>query len=64
MASRFDLTAEQRAALERNLRILPRWCVGRWIWLGEAIWVIFLVEGRGLTLGDTTREAITAPEGG
>ena len=41
-----------RRALERNLRILPWWWATRWIWLGEAIWVIYLTTDRGLTLGE------------
>ena len=39
------------AAVERSLRLLPYWWVLRWAWLGEAIWVIYLIEDRGLTLG-------------
>lgn len=45
-------TDSERAAMERNLRILPWWWVARWIWLGEAIWVIYLIRERGLTLGE------------
>ena len=37
--------------IERSLRLLPWWWVLRWAWLGEAIWVIYLIEDRGLTLG-------------
>jgi len=37
--------------MERNLRILPWWWVLRWAWLGEGIWVLYLTEERGLTLG-------------
>ena len=37
--------------MERNMRILPWWWVLRWLWLGEAIWVIYLLEERGLTIG-------------
>lgn len=37
--------------MERNLRILPWWWVLRWVWLGEGIWVIYLLEERGLTIG-------------
>ena len=37
--------------IERSLRLLPFWWVLRWAWLGEAIWVIYLLETRGLTLG-------------
>ncbi len=43
---------DARRALERNLRILPWWWASRWIWLGEAIWVIYLTRERGLTLGE------------
>ncbi len=37
--------------MERNLRILPWWWVLRWAWLGEGIWVVYLLEERGLTTG-------------
>ena len=37
--------------MERSLRLLPYWWVLRWAWLGEAIWVVYLVETRGLTIG-------------
>ncbi|MCK9486234.1 MAG: MFS transporter [Dehalococcoidia bacterium] len=37
--------------MERNLRILPWWWVVRWAWLGEGVWVIYLLEERGLTIG-------------
>ncbi|MEZ4504056.1 MAG: MFS transporter [Dehalococcoidia bacterium] len=40
-----------RANMERNLQLLPVWWVLRWAWLGEAIWVIYLIDVRGLTLG-------------
>ncbi|MDA0364742.1 MAG: MFS transporter [Chloroflexi bacterium] len=40
------------AALRRNLRLLPWWWVVRWAWFGEAIWVIYLITERGLTLGE------------
>ena len=43
--------AQTVAAVERSLRLLPLWWVLRWAWLGEAIWVIYLIEDRGLTLG-------------
>ena len=39
------------ADVERSLRLLPYWWVLRYAWLGEAIWVIYLVETRGLTIG-------------
>ena len=42
----------ERAAMERNLRILPWWWVLRWVWLAEAIWVIYLIQERGLTIGE------------
>ncbi len=41
-----------RQALERNLRILPLWWATRWVWLGEAIWVVYLTQERGITLGE------------
>ena len=44
-------SGNERAALERNLRLLPWWWVARWLWLGEGIWVLYLLEERGLTLG-------------
>jgi predicted MFS family arabinose efflux permease len=37
--------------MRRNLRLLPWWWVIRWTWLGEGIWVIYLTDTRGLTLG-------------
>ncbi len=39
------------ARMERSLRLLPFWWVLRWAWLGEGIWVVYLVETRGLTIG-------------
>ena len=45
------MTTEERAGLERNLRLLPWWWVARWLWLGEGIWVLYLLQERGLTLG-------------
>ncbi len=42
---------EQHPLMERNLRILPWWWVLRWAWFGEGVWVIYLLEERGLTLG-------------
>ncbi|MCH7873245.1 MAG: response regulator, partial [Planctomycetes bacterium] len=36
---------------ERNMRLLPWWWVLRWVWLGEAVWIIYLIRERGLTLG-------------
>lgn len=41
-----------RRALERNLRLFPWWWAARWIWLGEGIWVVYLIQERGLTLGE------------
>ena len=38
--------------MHRNLRLLPWWWVLRWVWLGEGIWVIYLTDERGLTLGE------------
>lgn len=43
--------ARVRADMERNLRLLPLWWILRWAWLGEAIWVVYLIDVRGLTLG-------------
>lgn len=40
-----------QAQMAQNLRILPWWWVLRWMWLGEAIWVIYLIEERGLSIG-------------
>ena len=37
--------------IERSLRLLPWWWVLRWAWFGEGIWVIYLIDDRGLTLG-------------
>ena len=45
------IDSDVRTQMERNLRVLPWWWVLRWTWLGEAIWVIYLVDERGLTLG-------------
>ena len=39
------------AEIERSLRLLPYWWVRRWAWLSEALWVIYLIETRGLTIG-------------
>lgn len=39
-----------RARMERSLRLLPFWWVLRWAWLGEAIWFVYLIETRGLTI--------------
>lgn len=33
------------------MRLLPWWWVLRGAWLGEGIWIIYLIEQRGLTLG-------------
>ena len=38
-------------ALEASVRRLPYWWVLREAWFGEAIWAIYLLEERGLTLG-------------
>ena len=37
--------------MERSLRLLPYWWVLRYAWLGEAIWFVYLVQSRGLTVG-------------
>ncbi|MXZ62721.1 MAG: MFS transporter [Chloroflexi bacterium] len=54
MAATLDRMAETATpppGIERSLRLLPWWWVLRWAWLGEAIWVVYLIEDRGLTLG-------------
>lgn len=54
MAATLDRMAETVTpppGIERSLRLLPWWWVLRWAWLGEAIWVVYLIEDRGLTLG-------------
>lgn len=33
------------------MRWLSAWWILRWSWLGEAVWVIYLIDVRGLTLG-------------
>ena len=38
--------------MQRNLRLLPWWWMLRWAWFGEGIWVIYLTDERGLTLGE------------
>ncbi len=53
-AATLDCMAETSTpppGIERSLRLLPWWWVLRWAWMGEAIWVIYLIEDRGLTLG-------------
>lgn len=47
-----DSSLPDAAALRRNLRLLPWWWVTRWAWFGEAIWVVYLITERGLTLGE------------
>ena len=42
---------ELQHSLERNLRLLGWWWWLRVFWLGEAIWVVYLTEEHGLTLG-------------
>ena len=37
--------------MRRNLRLLPWWWVLRWPAFGEALWVIYLIEERGFSLG-------------
>ena len=37
--------------MERNLRLLGWWWWMRVFWLGEAIWVVYLTEEHGLTIG-------------
>ncbi len=50
MSTKDDLTAIN-PGVQRTLRILPWWWVLRWVWLGEGIWVLYLTDDRGLTLG-------------
>ncbi len=45
-------TAHAHPLMQRNLRLLPWWWVLRWAWFGEGIWVIYLTDERGLTLGE------------
>jgi MFS family permease len=45
------ISSTAEAEMSRNMRILPWWWVTRFIWLGEAVWVIYLVEERGLSFG-------------
>src|SRR5438067_13873129 len=44
--------ADDRARLEAGMRLLPYWWVLRELWFGEAIWAIYLLEERQLTLGE------------
>ena len=46
-----SIDSDTQRRMERNLRLLPWWWVLRWTWLGEAIWVIYLIDLRGVTLG-------------
>lgn len=43
--------AQLQHSMERNLRLLGWWWWLRVFWLGEAIWVVYLTEEHGLTLG-------------
>jgi hypothetical protein len=48
-----QITDAERTAMERNLRLLPWWWwIFRWVWIGEAFWVIYLIRVRGLTISD------------
>jgi MFS family permease len=38
--------------MQRNMRLLPWWWVLRWPILGESLWVIYLIEERGFSLGE------------
>lgn len=38
--------------MQRNMRLLPWWWVLRWPILGEALWVTYLIEERGFSLGE------------
>ena len=40
-----------RVPMERNLRLLGWWWWSRWFWLGEGIFVVFLLEEHGITVG-------------
>ncbi len=44
--------AELRRAMDRNISLLGWWWWLRFFWLGEAIWVIYLTEEHGLSLGE------------
>ncbi len=48
---RAPLDSATRASMTRSLRWLSAWWTLRWSWLGESVWVIYLLEIRGLTLG-------------
>ena len=38
-------------SMERNLRLLSWWWWSRWFWLGEGVWVVYLKEEHGITVG-------------
>jgi MFS family permease len=40
-----------REPMERNLRMLGWWWWSRWFWLGEGVFVVFLLEEHGITVG-------------
>src|SRR5688572_23690420 len=44
--------AATRTSMARSLRWLSGWWALRWSWFGESIWVIYLLDVRGLTLGE------------
>ena len=50
-----------RPSIEGNLNKLSWWWWSRWVWLGEGIWVIYLIEGHGFSVGQVLLwEAIAA----
>jgi MFS family permease len=46
-----EVAGELTPLMERNLRLLGWWWWLRVFWLGEAIWVVYLTEEHGLTVG-------------
>jgi len=38
--------------MRRNMRLLPWWWMLRWPILGESLWVIYLIEDHGFSLGE------------
>lgn len=61
MARQETTETAEATAMGRNLRLIPWWWVLRSVWLGEAIWVVYLTEQRGLTVGQVLAfEAVLA----